>query len=1005
MGLCPARGRGPRTSVSRSTGEHQGQVPANHHARNGPAGDNPMSRRSSVLALNIALALYANAGLSHAQDTTTAAADAAPAATDLDAVSVTGSRIKRSQVEGAQPVLTIGAQQIQQEGFQTVYDMLSTLNQQGSVEADTQWGSHTPNASPINLRDLGPGRTLLLVNGHRVADYPLPYGGESNFSNYSNIPTAAVERIEILTGGASAIYGSDAIAGVINIILKQNYQGDQVRLRGGTSTEGGRDSFDLSWAGGRTGSNWSLTYALQATRRDALSGRDRPGMDDQDDMAYSNWTAQNRRYGFNPYTGLALVDASTSERITPPSGACGNFGGEFIDAQRLSYDENSGVLTDLGGYCGMRRDYSDWTLVSGSADYSGYLYGTFDFSDSLHGWATLSVNKSTGTWTYDPPYVYLGPYYDAGLGRSLYAIRQMTIREAGSWEDLANYNRELSWDVSAGLKGVWADRFDWELSVGRSRYEVDEYIRTVDFAKATDYFLGSQLGTTADGTPIYDLNEDRWYSPLSASAYDALVARSHNAASSWVNQGSFSVSGELLQGWAGPIRFAAVAELAQQGYRLNPDPCANACYYVDVVDSGGGERTRASTGLELQVPLLPSLTASVAGRYDRYGSYKSYASGLATDIGTQSDTTWSAGLEWRPAESLLLRGSVATSFRAPDMHYVLGEPSSTNQILIDQYKCIDTGAYLTGNCSDENSDVYYTVAVNRRGTPDLKSEHGRSFTGGFVWDIAQGLSLTADYYRIRLEDMIKDLDRDEILAAEAGCRTGTTTTGGTWTNPGGDAYCATILSRVLRDADGNIVSVERGPINLAQAETSGVDVSLKYRLETAGWGNWQFALDYNNLISYREQIYRTDENKNKRDEKIRSKVRGSVHWDNGGAWDWTLYFKRFGSTRAVNWGTCRRFDDGYQPAAGDDCVVTDSASAHYGDSTTHSYGRVGPAWYWNASVGYRITERMKINLYVDNIFNTVGYKNKEAYYSYAFFNTTLYNSIGREIAAEYVFDF
>lgn len=197
--------------------------------------------------------------------------DATRATSTLDAVSVTGSRIKRAQVEGAQPVVTISAQQIQQEGFATVYDVLNSMNQQGSVEADTQWGSHTPNASPINLRDLGPGRTLLLVNGHRVADYPLPYGGESNFSNYSNIPSAAVERIDILTGGASAIYGSDAVAGVINVILKRDYQGDQVRLRGGTATEGGRDSFDVSWAGGRTGENWSLTYALQATRRDPLS--------------------------------------------------------------------------------------------------------------------------------------------------------------------------------------------------------------------------------------------------------------------------------------------------------------------------------------------------------------------------------------------------------------------------------------------------------------------------------------------------------------------------------------------------------------------------------------------------------------------------------------------------------------------------------------------------------------------------------------------------------------
>lgn len=960
-----------------------------------------MKCRSHRLALSIALAIAAHASAVQAQSES----GTPRAATDLDAVTVTGSRIKRAEVEGAQPVLTISAEQIQQQGFSTVYDALASMNQQGSVEADTQWGSHTPNASPVNLRDLGPGRTLLLVNGHRVADYPLPYGGESNFANYSNIPSAAVERIEILTGGASAIYGSDAVAGVINVILKKNYQGDQVRLRGGTATEGGRDSFDLSWAGGRTGENWSLTYALQGTRRDPLTGRDRPEMDDQDDMAYSNWTAQNRKYGFNAYTGLSLVDADTSQRLSMPAGTCEGFGGEFINAERLSYNQNSGVLTDYGSYCGMAHDYQDWLLSSGGENYSGYLYGTWKFSDSTEAWATLSVNKSTGYWTYDPPYVYLGPFHDTGSDRTLYAIRQLTRREAGGFEGLANYNKELSWDLSAGLKGVWADRFDWEFSVGRSRYTVDEYIRTVDLQKATDYFLGAQLGTTADGTPIYDVNEDRWYAPLTSAQYDDLVARSHNAADSWVNQASFTLSGELLQGWAGPIRFATVAELAKQGYRLNPDPCANECYYVDVVDSGGGERLRSSAGLELQVPLLPSLTASLAGRYDRYGSYKSYASDLATEIGNQSDTTWSAGLEWRPTDSLLLRSTVATSFRAPDMHYVLGEPSSSNQTVIDQYRCIASGAYLTGTCSDENNDVYYTVAVNRRGTPDLKSEHGRSFTGGFVWDIAPGLSLTADYYRIRLEDMIKDLDRDEILSAEAGCRTGTTTSGGSWTNPGGAAYCATILSRVVRDADGRIVSIERGPINLAQAQTSGVDVSLRYRLDTAGWGHWQFALDYNNLISYYEQIYRTDENQNKRDQRVRSKVRASAHWENGGPWDFTVYAKRFGSTRAVNWGTCRRFDDGYQPAAGDDCVVTDTASAHYGDSTSHYYGRVGPAWYWNLSGGYRISPRMKVNFYVNNVFNNVGYKHKEAYYGYAFFNTTLYDSIGREVAAEYVFDF
>lgn len=624
----------------------------------------------------------------------------------------------------------------------------------------------------------------------------------------------------------------------------------------------------------------------------------------------------------------------------------------------------------------MARDYADWGLVTGSEDYSAYLYGTWRFGEHTEAWATFSANRSIGRWTYDPPYAYLGPFQDADTGRSLYAIRQMTRREAGGWDRLANYNKEQSWDLSAGLRGVWADRFDWELSVGRSRYTVDEYVRTVDTARATDYFLGSPLGTAADGGAIYAVNTARWYAPLSSEQYDSLVVKSHNSAYSWVNQAAFSLSGDLFQGWAGPIRFATVAEVAKQGYQLSPDPCANECYPVDVVDSGGGERLRSSAGLELQIPLLSTLSANIAGRYDRYGNYRSSA--VQTEVGTQSDTTWSAGLEWRPIDSLLFRSTLATSFRAPDMHYVLGEPSSTNQTVIDQYRCISSGAYLTGSCNDENSNIYYTVDVNRRGTPDLRSETGRSFTGGVVWDIAQGLSLSVDYYRIQLEEMIKDLDRDEILSAEAGCRTGTTVSGGAWNNPGGAGYCDTITSRVLRNADGTIASIERGPINLAQMETSGIDASLKYRLSTAGWGNFQLSLDYNTLIAYREQIYRTESDENRRDERVRSRVRGSVHWDNGGAWDWTVYFRRLGSMRAVNWGTCARFDDGYQPSAADECLVTDTANVHLGETSKRYFGRVGPAIYWNLSTGYKITDHAKVNFYVNNVFNEVGYENKGA---------------------------
>lgn len=172
------------------------------------------------------------------------------------------------------------------------------------------------------------------------------------------------------------------------------------------------------------------------------------------------------------------------------------------------------------------------------------------------------------------------------------------------------------------------------------------------------------------------------------------------------------------------------------------------------------------------------------------------------------------------------------------MHYVLGEPSSTVQTLIDQYRCTSSDAYLIGNCNEDNSDVCYTVDVDRRGTLDLKSEHGRSYTAGFVWDIAEGLSLSTDYYDIRLKDLIKDLNRDEILAADAGCRTGTAINGGTWLHPGADEYCSTIYSRVFRgDADGRITSVERGPINLQLRvleplyDSFGREVAVEYVID------------------------------------------------------------------------------------------------------------------------------------------------------------------------------
>ncbi len=145
----------------------------------------------------------------------------------LDKVSVVGSRIKRAEIEGPAPITVISRADIDREGFQTVGDMLQSLTQQSTANftGDLAVTGFTPNAQVINLRGMGPGYTLTLVDGRRPPQYPQPYNRDNNVVNVKAIPSAMVERIEVLTGGASAIYGSDAVAGVVNIVTRKHFDG------------------------------------------------------------------------------------------------------------------------------------------------------------------------------------------------------------------------------------------------------------------------------------------------------------------------------------------------------------------------------------------------------------------------------------------------------------------------------------------------------------------------------------------------------------------------------------------------------------------------------------------------------------------------------------------------------------------------------------------------------------------------------------------------------------
>jgi len=999
--------------------------------------------RRNALTSALSIAMLSPLG-AMAQDTTDQAPPVQPvpaqdeSAKTLDKVTVTGSRIKRAEIEGPAPLTIITGDQLKAEGFVQVYDALTSLTEAtGTVEADLQWGSHTPNASPLNLRNMGPGRSLLLVNGRRVADYPLPYGGQSNFANYGNIPTAAVDRIEILAGGASAIYGSDAVAGVVNVILKKGYEGNEVRVRGGAATEGGRDTWDLSWVGGKSGEQWNVTYALQGTYRRPIFGRDRPEMDHEDDAPRESWSPQQRIIGFNDSTGISLIDFNNGgQRLAPPTGACDRFNGEFrlSDRELLGSDYWNGNVTNQGTYCGKTHGaFSDWLLRGGNEDYSGYAYGTWDFDNGMQAWASVAVYDSEAYWGTSPPVGVLGAggpdfdyaFFDPNYNTVMTGVRRFTPQEVGGVDNLWNHNQETSWDISAGLRGsIFNDRFDWEASLGRARYKIRESLAVIDFDRFNDFFMGPVLGEV-DGLEIRELNQERWWNPITPEEYRQFSTHSINESSSYVNQANFILSGELFQGWAGPIGFAAVLEAAEQGYSLGPDPFGQQDYWVWNIDQGGGSRSRYAGGVELKVPLLESLTLTAAGRYDWYGDYKANDNLQRLEIGNQTETTWNAGLEWRPLQNLLVRGTYATSFDAPDMHFLLAQPSNNFVTDVDQLTCIQSDAHLPGSspsCGETGSPHRYLMTRNRRGTPDLESETGKSWTVGFVWDVMDGLSLSADYWSVEIENIVTDINHGDLLFDEAGCITGETTDPNVpWASRTG-LPCDVIYSRVIRndDASNDIDRIEVGPVNLALRSTEGFDTSLKYRLQTDRWGDFRFGLNYTNIQSLHEQNRPTSPNPERRDRDIRSKVRGSVSWQ-GEKWNATVYGDRIGAVPGVRYhwneerggyGGCLPFADGYVPNDGD---CTEPATLPNGDpnpnpnagqSTQRYFGRVGPAIVWNFNVGYKLTENAKINFYVNNVFNATGYNHKDPYKrDYEFTNSRLWQPVGREIAMEYVFDF
>ena len=932
----------------------------------------------SMLASSLALALMAPQAFAHgatastAQDSTASQASPndAPStkkAVQLKKVVVTGSLIPRSEIEGAAPVVVITGQQIKAQGFTTLYEFLDALPQVAPPDWRTRestWGNTAVNARPINLRNLGADHSLLLINGRRVADYPMPgNGGQSTFQNFNNIPTGMIDHIEVLASGASSIYGSDAVAGVVNVILKKRYQGDHLEVTGGGATRGGRNYDNFNFVGGRSGDNWHIVYNVQHTNRSPLWGRDRPYTASDADAGYGAWNPSQRMFGYVRADGLQLQNGS-GNYITPPAGACSQFGTNFMRQDHKTVATNGDTvdtsnITDHGVSCTEQQVYGNWVLTPGMRNDDFYVAGGYDFKHNLEAYGSVGLWDTVGISNSQLPYLYPmaglpNNFYDKTTGQIITSYgRQITPQEIGDYANTRDY--EQNWDIHGGLKGTFMDdRFAWDLDLGSNKYIVHEHYTGLNEQGMFNYFFGQQQGTTTiNGTsyPVYALNSGRFWHPMSVSDYRSFAVWGVNSASTWMNSAEFNLNGDLFNTWTGkPIGFAGLLEANHQGFLLSPDPRGNTTTFGNPWQNyitGGGTRNRVSVATEFRVPLADTLTWSISGRIDKY-----HDASIA-DIAR----TWGSGIEWRPIDGLLIRGTYGTNFHAPDMQAIYLQASQqTVGDYADPLQCIKTG---DRSCQNYQHSTYFTQYSG--GSRNLLPETGHSWTYGFVWDIpwVTGLTVSADYWHMGIDNAINWIDLGTALTDEAGCLTGLTTSGGAYTaHPLGSEYCREAIANVKRDASGNILSVTTGPINQASLYVSGVDADVTYKKMTDHWGAFAFDLNYTDNLSYKQRTRLSDPLQNTRYNYPASKIVASMHWHKG-PWDATLTERRTGGVRANNYGGCEVLPNGIQPAVGDpQCVMF--------------YGHLAPWIVWSGAVSYRVTEKLKLGLNVSNIFNRVG---------------------------------
>ncbi len=925
---------------------------------------------------------------------TALAQDSAPAdSQQLETVTVTGSRIRKADVETAQPILVLDRAAIEKQGFNSVVDILSNLTEVGAPpisRSSVLASGENVGGYYLDLRSLGATRTLILLNGKRLG------ATSSGGQDLSQVPVVAVERIEVLKDGASAIYGSDAIAGVVNIITRRNYDGMEASAYVGQYDQGDGDKQTYSMTLGAHNERSSITVAAEYSKDDPTWARNRP---------FSRYGGGPRHPEDN-YTPVSQWGAFQLPYGCPGSddawlGLCTlNPGGNPFNAGQNGGRNDFHGTNSAGGISDLTNSNEEMMGTTGVDRHSLFVAAEYSITDNIKFSTDLLYNKRSTTQQ-----VAGYPFQDGYLSEESYYNPFGTQHVAEGEETFGIYFVRRGWEVPRVTRSDlstyrFSGTFEGSFEIaGRSwNWDVGGFVNTNDLLKNShgDYSLPAvALATGASffnplthrvecGTPNAPIQYGSgpgqcvpWnpFYPAGTTAPDSLTGNPtlqtflfpyyHDSGRTKTVDYSANLTGAVLTLPAGDLSIATGYEHRQESGRFEPDASKQGGLSTDL--AGTMTKGRYSVDeyyLEVDVPVLKDvpfakeLSFNVAGRYSDYSSFGNTTNGKFS-------------LTWRPIDELLVRGNYAQGFRAPTIGDLYGGSSQTFAFYTDPCDLRNSAgvnpevlARCTSGFGGQNPTPANFRQPGQGGTPcksfpcqtgipfvagsnpNLKPELSTSKTAGLVYSPGwiQGLDLSLDWYNIRIKSRIAPDTVSQMLQ---------------------DCYVFGAVSRCssalfTRDANGGLNTANVANLNQGWQEVEGYDFGVNYRLPEFSFGRFRVSLD----TTY------TSFNNVKPDDKpgtavaVQNSFAAFPRIRSNLTLDWTL--GDFGATWTARYYSSMKEACSYDKKGGPECNMPDHVAPDTGFSPTN---RTGSTTWHDMQVRWTAPWNGTISVGANNVFN------------------------------------